>query len=286
MPNSTSLTTQTKQELGQAKARLQRAILKRPPQSGSAEEWDSHFHCMPIHYWQNLSHRTLSSHLEIVHAFFEGLMQPKKKGFEPILHWEAAKNQKSATLTVCTWDRTALFAKIAGALSLAGIQIVEAEIYTRSDHVVLDIFRVCDSTGRKMPNLKQQLSTKKTLTQSLKSNDLSALHNAFQKLRSRRSRQESTIVHPRIFFDNHASASHTLLEIQASDRLGLLFHILDVLSHNHVNISQAKIRTIRSKTKDSFLITTWKSQKATDPLLLHSIQDQLIETLKHLSGLK
>lgn len=38
---------------------------------------------------------------------------------------------------LCTWDRHSLAAKAAAALSAVGLKIVQADICTRADHIVL-----------------------------------------------------------------------------------------------------------------------------------------------------
>jgi len=66
----------------------------------------------------------------------------------PAVKWEAFPGQGHSIVSFCTWDREQLLAKIAGSFSVVPINILSADIFSRGDNVVLDIFRVCDTKDR------------------------------------------------------------------------------------------------------------------------------------------
>jgi [protein-PII] uridylyltransferase len=241
----------------------------------------AHFEQMPAHYWETVTKADVLWHLEASHQFFDHLLTSSHAALEPIIDWRTPK-QKYVEVLVCTWDRHGLFAKIAAAFALSGIQIIDAEIFTRSDHMVIDVFKVCDPDGRILSPSKKA-ATQKLLIEFLKSDNFDEIHHRF--LKAKRSISLDQFIPPKIYFDNHSSRSHTILEVQAQDQLGLLFHILDILVHNKINIVEAEIRTRKGKTFDLFQIVDQKNHKVSDPYLIHSIQDQIRESLSHLASL-
>ncbi len=55
------------------------------------------------------------------------------------------RDQGHSIASFCAWDSQDLLAKIAGSFAVVPINILSADIYTRGDNVVLDVFRVCDT---------------------------------------------------------------------------------------------------------------------------------------------
>ena len=108
------------------------------------DEVESHFEHMPLRYWESMNRKTLFWHLEALHSFFEQLIHPKAKSVEPVISWKHYPKKSYSEVLVCTWDRLGLFSKVAGSFALSGINIISADIYTRTDDLVLDLFRVCD----------------------------------------------------------------------------------------------------------------------------------------------
>jgi len=140
---------------------------------------------------------------------------------------------------ICTWDRAGLFSKIAGSFSAVGLNILSAQIFTRSDGVVLDKFFVNDAkTGNLAPRERQDKFT--ALLGKVLNNeglDLAALiareinsQPAYQAYAGER-------LATQIYFDNGASDTRTLVEIETEDRLGLLYVISQTFTELALDIS-------------------------------------------------
>ena len=74
-----------------------------------------------------------------------------------LVEWMIEENAR-AKVTVCTKDRYGLFSKIAGSMFLNRLNILEAQIHTWANGVVLDTFKVEDAT-REIERRLQQFKT-------------------------------------------------------------------------------------------------------------------------------
>ena len=66
---------------------------------------------------------------------------------------------------------------------------------------------------------------------------------------------------PRIVCESDGTAAGTFVHIEASDRLGLLYDILQTIADAGFNIKQARIETEGRVAKDSLLVTDERGEK-------------------------
>jgi UTP:GlnB (protein PII) uridylyltransferase len=132
------------------------------------DELDVHFATMPARYWQQVDRAGVLWHLETIHQFFEALANPDTPGTAPVVAWRPGRDRGTTELVVCTWDRQGLLAKAAGVLAETSLNILQADIYTRADNVVLDIFHVSSTTGRRPPTKVQLAEVYRRLAEALR----------------------------------------------------------------------------------------------------------------------
>jgi len=69
----------------------------------------------------------------------------------------------------------------------------------------------------------------------------------------------------RIKLDNDASADSVVVRVEASDRLGLLYDILQAITESGLNITQARVETDGDVARDTFHVTDAQGRKLLDP---------------------
>jgi [protein-PII] uridylyltransferase len=167
---------------------------------------------------------------------------------------------------VTTWDRGGLFSRIAGSLSASGINILGAQVFTRSDAVVLDTFFVTDAhTGglvHREGRARFEGLLHKALTEGIEFGPLIARQRLARPLYQP---VAGLSIPTRLHFDNDLSETRTVLEIETEDRVGLLHVISQVLSECHLDISLAKITTERGAAVDTFYLAEANGQKVLGP---------------------
>ncbi|MCF8210337.1 MAG: [protein-PII] uridylyltransferase [Rhodoferax sp.] len=152
---------------------------------------------------------------------------------------------------VYTHDQPDLFARICGYFEHGGFSVLDARIHTTQDGYALDTFQVV-TPAEDMEDHYRELT-------SMLENGLShAIAEAgplptprFGRV-SRRVR--SFPVAPRVTLQPDEKAQHWLLNISASDRVGLLYSVARVLAKHKINLQLAKIATLGERVEDTFLI--------------------------------
>ena len=221
-----------------------------------AGEIEAHFSYMPEIYFQTNSASSIISHLRLFRSFLEAQLDEGQNALSPAFKWVALPDKGHSEVWIVTWDRKQLFAKIAGSFAVEQLNILSADIYTRGDDLVLDLFRVCDTRFQAVEDLKVMERVQNNLRQALASEDYDFLP-ILQKAKKKQSfHLAQELEFPtRISVDNDAHPVYTLVDIQTPDRLGLLYQILRGFAEMEVDIALSRIATEKGAAIDSFYVT-------------------------------
>jgi [protein-PII] uridylyltransferase len=204
-----------------------------------------------------------------------------KMGEEPIyLSWRQAERGGFTNLYVVAYDHPGLFAKIAGVLSANNVNILGAQILTRKDGVVFDVLHVTDSVMKPIHDkVKTRIvnrELKKALMGELDVDELFTNRNLSLPL----SKRERTLaVPPKVEIENDISEEHTVIDVYATDRIGLLYRITSTLASLGLSIHTAKVSTKVDQAVDVFYVKDLDGRKITDSDKLESIRTTLVGVL-------
>ncbi|MBV9462724.1 MAG: HD domain-containing protein, partial [Verrucomicrobiae bacterium] len=264
---------------------LREEVIRQLPAEISAEEVEAHFSMMPERYWWRADAPTVLRDLALIHQFFSELQQSDENALAPVLKWQDSPDQGNSAATICTWDRRGLFMKIAGSFAAARINILSAEIYTRADGVVLDTFIVCNDEHLPVTSNSMKQKMQRTLVRALTEEDFKLeeeIAESYSSLR-KQPRQERETFPSSVIINQESSENFTLLEVQTPDRLGLLFHLLQVLSELDLDISFARINTEKGAAIDTFYLTDRERKKLDNEKLLEEIRRLLLAKIDELN---
>jgi UTP:GlnB (protein PII) uridylyltransferase len=153
-------------------------------------------------------------------------------------------------LCVITRDRRFLFARIAGALSSSGMDIVAAEAFANASAVVLDTFRFRDDE-RRFDDSALRRRFQVFLEEAVEGKvDLEPL---MKEHLERKGRPPVTGFAVEMEDDPRLDASR--LRLQGPDRFGLLYLFSRRLSEAGADIALATIETDSGRVRDEFLLT-------------------------------
>ena len=226
---------------------------------------------MPASYLRAAEPARLAEHLQVLRTLPPG-------GVRVATHYEPAHG--FSEYAIFTWDdlTPGIFSKIAGALAVSGVQIVSAQIWTRGDGLVLDVFRGADLTFDGAPPAQRQHEVAQRIEEVLLGKA------SVEALLARRgllslSRKSATPLPPQVEIDTESSDRYTIIDVFAEDRLGRLYTITRTLFELGLSIHAARISTHGDQIVDAFYVSEQKGQKVTDPAQLAAIQQRLLEAL-------
>jgi [protein-PII] uridylyltransferase len=179
-------------------------------------------------------------------------------------------------LSVVTSDAPGLFARIAGILTLSGINIVDAELYTRNDGIAVDLIRVTDLEHRPIEDPARWQRIVQGLSAVAGGAELdSKLAGQLERRLVKRVRRGG----PQVEVDNDVSAAETVLEVHADDRPGLLYRIARAVAANGCTIHRARITTHVDRVVDVFYIHDSDGNKITGRERLDTLRNALLDEL-------
>ncbi|CAN5409998.1 [protein-PII] uridylyltransferase [soil metagenome] len=243
-----------------------------------ADEIEAHFDYMPEHYFRAFGAEEIVAHLELFRTFWRDIYVRGEPAYEPVLRWEAQPEQGHSVVSICTWDRQHLLASIAGAFTVASLNILSADIFVRGDHLVLDVFRVRNQKLGPVTDPHEIATVESVLRQAL---ETERFERGSLLARVRRGVVEvnQEIDFPtRITIENRSHPTSTLIQVETPDRLGLLYDLVACLGRNNVYIALARISTEKGGAIDTFYVTDAVTRgKITDAKRADQLQQKLTE---------
>jgi [protein-PII] uridylyltransferase len=265
--------------------RLQREIRRLVPAAVRDEEIEAHFNSLPPRYFRVQSTEEIAADVGLVNRFLKLQALEAERGLDPVTHWQGEPDRGYTALRVCTWDRPGLFSRIAGSLSAVGLNILSAQVFSRADGLALDTFFVTRITGETIISREDRERFEVLLTRVLNGREVD-----FAARIARESRAHQAIgvlgedaVPKRVYFDNDISEDYTVIDVEAVDRLGLLFVISHAFAELGLNLALAKIVTEKGAAVDSFYVNEVMNGKITSPERQREIGDRLLQAIHSLA---
>jgi len=231
---------------------------------------------MPQHYWECVTESELEWGLETVHGFLELVASGEVTATPPFMSWRRMGASGEARVMLCTWDRHGLLAKAAAAFSAVRLSILQAEVFTRADDVVLDTFTIAAADGHSPVSPSQMEQTGFLLEGALCEPPRFA--SIWACSRHKYLAPPSQIA-PKVSFDNTSSPDETLVSVETPDRLGLLYDILQAIADSGLNVNQARIATEKSLARDTIHVTNSMGQRILEERELDALRTSLESAL-------
>jgi [protein-PII] uridylyltransferase len=254
------------------------------PPTFAPDEVEAHFATLPPRYFQIRSAREIVAEIVMAHRFMHLQLVEEDKALEPVITWHNEPDRGYTTVQICTWDRAGLFAKIAGSLTAAGLNILSGQVFTRLDGIVLDSFYVTDAKTGTLPKKEEKELFEKILAQVLTGEiDLRALIAKQKPAKPLYKAIGDERIPTVITFDNVTAEKRTIIDLETEDRVGLLYVISQAFIDLGLDLALAKIVTEKGAAIDSFYVRYLHGWKIESKEQQKEVEARLREAIASLS---
>lgn len=238
---------------------------------------ERHLDQLPASYLLSTPPEVIGTHLELVAA---ARRDPARSA---VIHDRIDELDR---LTLVTPDRPGLLSLMAGTLAAHSVSVLGGVAYTRDDGLALDVYHVADALGRGLDERRwarvieavpQALAGQFPIEQRL-----SATRRTYAGVvpPGERFRDIPTTVH----VDNHGSRQYTIIEVTATDRIGLLYTITSALHEIALDIHLAKVDTLGREVVDAFYVLRENGRRVDEPDQIERLKQHVIEAVAALDG--
>ncbi len=178
-------------------------------------------------------------------------------------------------ITVVQSDAPGAFSRVAGVLTLNGLDIVSAAAHTESGRALsqFHVKAVRFDLGRLETQMREGVAGRLALA--------ARVSERRQTYARTLKRSSASHIHPKVVFDNETSDVATVIEVSGRDQIGLLYQISRALSELRVGISTARIQTIGDRVVDAFYVTC-DGKKILDETHLAEIERAVLHSISTL----
>ncbi|HVF74855.1 MAG TPA: [protein-PII] uridylyltransferase [Acidimicrobiales bacterium] len=189
---------------------------------------------------------------------------------------EVVVQQDGDRLTVVAPDRPGLFARVAGTLSLHGLDVRSAAVASSDDGMAVEVFEVEPAFGSQPEWPRVTADVERALGGRLA---LDARLTERARVYARRRASAARPAEPRVLIDNDATSAATVVEVRAPDDVGVLYRITRALADADLDVRRAKVSTLGHEVVDAFYVVDREGRKVEDQEHLAEVERAILDAL-------
>lgn len=196
--------------------------------------------------------------------------------FASCIKWIDHTEMGYTEMVLATRDRPLLLEKVCCALASEQINILSADLFTRRDGIVVNIFRVCTTNFETVSDAGTRKRFLATFEDILAAENYEPERYLKRRVNFLKQRNDHEIPVPvQAYVSNELHPTCTTVEIQALDRIGLLHDLFHTVNHHGLNTAHARICTEKGVAMDTLYITTAGGKKIEDPEILRQLEEHI-----------
>ncbi len=234
----------------------------------------SHFAQMPAAAF----HFRQASHIVTQVRTVRHFLQREEETSDPFascVKWIDHLDKGYTELVLACRDKPLLLEKVCCALASEQINILSADLFTRKDGIVVNIFRVCTTNFETISDTSMRKRFLETFEAILIAENYDPEKFLRRKVNFLKPRSDNGIKVPvRAYVSNTLHPTCTTVEIQGLDRIGLLHDLFHTINQHGLNTAHARICTEKGVAMDTLYITTADGEKISNTELLTSLENE------------
>lgn len=225
------------------------------------DEMERHFSMMPSSYFRFRISKNISVHIKAIFKFLARHEAAPQGQFECDISWIDRDDKSHTEIVVTAWNRPMFLEKVCCALASQDINIIGADVYTRHDGIVCDIFQVCTPDHEPVTSDRVRDRVYNTFRTINQDPDEHAEYHPEQYLKAKKNllrtdKSEGGIAFPTdVYVSNDQSPECTAINIQALDHIGLLHDLFAAIDELGLSTVHARICTEKGAAMDSIYVT-------------------------------
>jgi [protein-PII] uridylyltransferase len=221
-------------------------------------------------YIASFSDKEISQHIESIE-------QSRRAGSVLTMHY--THHRGFTELTIIIEDRPFALSDLCGILTANDANIIDANIFTRSDGIIIDKFRVTDYASERALSDEACGTILKQL-EELTANRLDNLEVLIEQHRRKWKRRQRAHTQPDNIFDVRFDETphHTIIDVYGPDMIGMLYQLTRTISEIGLSIDFAKIATRVDGIVDSFYVLTREGEKI-DSEAYSEIKERILKSI-------
>lgn len=229
------------------------------------EELESHLQKMPDKYFVYRDSSTIKIHVRAARRFLKE-EQLQNNEYHADMRWINHRGRGYTELVITCWNKPLLLEKACCALASEQINIISADVFTREDGIVCDIFRISTVDWEPIKDKKTQQKVLNTFIKLCQSKTYEPeLYLKERKNFLSKNKNEGAIPFPvQAYVTNDMSEKYTVLNVQAQDRIGLLHDLFLAIGKCGLATINARICTDKGAALDTIYIANTDQSKILD----------------------
>ena len=238
--------------------------------------FDEHSKLMPKRYFRYRSKQSISKHIVALWQYIDRRKRRPNTLFECAVQWIERSKFGYSELIIVSQNSHRLLEKTCCALATHQLNILSADVYTRPDGIVLDLFRVCNDDFKAIAND----NTKKSVVATLYEINLQENYEPAKYLKKKENflkpeTQQIFEFPVRAWTSNNLDPHYTVIELQALDRIALLHDVLKTVNDHNLVTVHSRICTEKGAALDSIYVSTPDGKKLTDQDAIDRLEHDL-----------
>jgi [protein-PII] uridylyltransferase len=179
-------------------------------------------------------------------------------------------------ITVVADDRPGLLVTLAGALTVCGLDVLEASLFGTTDGLALDVFRGADPFGRVDDDDGARVTH--TIERAL-AGELDLAVRVDERRRAYAGIRERAAPEVRIDVNSEESETDTVVEVHADDDIGLLYRLASAFTELALDVRIAKVATSGKRVVDVFYVRDSSARKVEDADAIAQLRAALVDRM-------